>query len=172
MPTKAQVAQEPGVLLELSGKTFDSISLEALPLVAIEVLCGKERIATTQSDLDGFFTLALCSNILEADSIIVSVLYPDYLKDQFVFHKDSLSGLSLGLNFNPDGDIKADDYEDFCARNIMNYCPDLKSPERGSQPSSKLKANTRYKHYCTGEVKTYNELALAEADFKDWIELR
>ncbi len=170
--SKGQVADEVGKLIEISGWTIDKNTNDTLALVAIEVFNGSNRVDVIKSDLFGYFYLPVCSSNLKNDSLTIKVLYPNYLNEFFIFHVESVTNLTIEMTMDVTSKVDKAVYRDFYSANIMYRCADLRPPEWKPNLKPTKRAKKKYKHYCTGEIKTYNDLAIGEYDFNDWIEIK
>lgn len=160
-----QVKEKFGELLLLKGWTVDEFNGDTLPLVSLHIYSGAQKLASSQSDLDGAFYIWLCSSKILGDSITIQIDYPNYHSAKFNFSKNDLQDRVLEMREldSADQDIIVES-----SSLIMYYCPDLRQIELDSNFAATKKGKTKYQHYCTGEIKTYNDLAKEKHDFNDW----
>ncbi len=160
-----QVKEKFGELLLLKGWTVDEFNGDTLPLVSLHIYSGAQKLVSSQSDLDGVFYIWLCSSEILGDSITIQIDYPNYHSAKFNFSKNDLQDRVLEMREldSADQDIIVE-----LSSSVMNYCPDLRQMELDSNFAATEKGKTKYQHYCTGEIKTYNYLAKGQHDFNNW----
>jgi len=161
-----QVEGEFGELLLLKGWTVDESIGDTLPLVSLHIYSDEQKLISSQSDLDGAFYIWLCSTEILGDSITIQIDYPNYHSAKFNFSKNDLQDRVLEMKEldSADQDIIAE-----LSSSMMYYCADLRQVDLDSNFEATKKGKARYQHHCTGEIKTYNDLAKGQHDFNNWV---
>lgn len=159
---------EIGEMKNIRGYTLDKDNLDTLVLVTIEVFNAGSKLAAIQSDLDGVFIYSFCTNELVSDTLIFRVLGVGYLMDTFEIDYRQ-SDFNLNMTKDPQELVTNERLLDINNKMLMFYEPEFFTPL--SLEDFGKGEEEKYRHYCTGEIKTYNDISFEGLDSRNWIRI-
>ena len=161
--TISSYSQEKAKLIKVDGFTLIENTNDTVPLVTIEAFNNNKRIWTVNSDFNSHYTSIFCSNLLQSDTLIFLVTGIYCIQTSFTYIIKNDTSINLYLKNDPE---KLMTFE-----KLKEYNKDKISFVDECIPSidDKRYQNKKFKHYCTGEIKSFEEIIENDLGLSDWI---
>jgi len=161
--TVSSYSQENAKLIRIDGFTLIENTNDTVPLVTIEAFNNNKRIWTVNSDFNARYISIFCSNLLQNDTLIFLVTGVNCIQTSFTYIIKNDTSINLYLKNDPE---KLMTFE-----KLKEYNKDKISFVDECIPSinDKRYKNKKFKHYCTGEIKSFEEIIENNLGLLNWI---
>ena len=156
------LSQTQSVEYKISGQIIDKKSNDSIALCVVEIFDEyQNRIGFTKSDFFGSFNFKLCSNLI-SEKTNIKLTAVGYYPKTFQLKIENNMFYTFTLKRDLQSKITLDSLNELTTIGCGDYYSYILN--------KKTKSNL-YKHYCTGNIKTLEEI---DADgngnnFRDWI---